>query len=210
MRIITEDNIKQLENMTYSKNIDKLTFQTNTEPKAIVSGNTRLLAEMNKEPHNVTPNQYYTPEMVASDQYNSPIMDSTPGSPPYAPNSPGVFTDSMIAAEIEARQNATSPLYFVNTPESPPYAPNSPGVFTDSMLRVDREARKQAQQNATSPLYNPYTSEEEELLNEMSQRAREYKTGDSVFYRGDETENRVWQVISIGDKYIKIETNMPR
>ena len=37
MRIITEDNIEQLENLTYSNNIDKLMFTKNIEPQQIVS-----------------------------------------------------------------------------------------------------------------------------------------------------------------------------
>ena len=30
-----------------------------------------------------------------------------------------------------------------------------------------------------------------------------------MYYRGDETANRIWEVINVGDKYIKIETEVP-
>jgi len=204
MRIITEDNIKQLENMTYSKNIDKLTFKPNIEPRSIVFDNVRLLAEMNKDPHNITPIQQNSPESPPYAPY-SPIMVE-PESPPYAPYSPVEITDAMIAAQNEAKQNTTSPQYNPNTPDndSPPYAPYSPVVMTPSMIAAAEEANR----NATSPQYKPYTPEDEEL-NDLSQRAREYNTGDTIYYRGDETANRIWRVRSIGDKYIKIETDMP-
>ena len=37
MRIITEENIDQLENLTYSKNMDKLMYTTNIEPQKIIN-----------------------------------------------------------------------------------------------------------------------------------------------------------------------------
>jgi len=211
MRIITEDNIKQLENMTYSKNIDKLTFKPNVEPSQIVRENIRLLADVNKEPHNISP---YSPSPTpASPDANSPpyapaSLDAN--SPQYAPYSPVILTESEMADAIakaeEAKRNATSPQYNPNTPDSnsPQYAPGSPVILTEQQIAEAEEARR----NATSPLYNPNTPEDAEL-NELSQRAREYHTGDAVYFRGDETPNRVWRVSSVGDKYLKIETEVP-
>jgi hypothetical protein len=208
MRIITEDNIKQLENMTYSKNIDKLTFKTNVEPSQIVKDNIQLLAVANKEPHNISP---YSPSPTpASPQY----APTSPDSPQYAPYSPALLTEEQMAEEMakaaEAKQNATSPQYNPNTPDSnsPEYAPGSPVILTEQQIAAENARAEEAMMNATSPLYNPNTPEDAEL-NELSQRAREYHTGDFVYYRGDETPNRVWRVSSIGDKYIKIETDVP-
>jgi hypothetical protein len=206
MRIITEDNIKQLENMTYSKNIDKLTFKTNVEPSQIVRENIRLLADVNKEPHNISP---YSPSPTPASPPYAPASPDV-NSPQYAPYSPVVLTESEMADAIaiaeEAKRNATSPQYNPNTPDSnsPQYAPGSPVILTEQQLAEAEEARL----NATSPLYNPNTPEDAEL-NELSQRAREYHTGDAVYYRGDETPNRVWRVSSVGDKYLKIETDAP-
>jgi hypothetical protein len=214
MRIITEDNIKQLENMTYSKNIDKLTFKTNAELSQIVKENIRLLADVNKEPHNISPyspspSPASPPYAPASPPY-APASPDEPNSPQYAPYSPVILTESEMADAIakaeEAKRNAASPLYNPNTPDSnsPQYAPGSPVILTEQQIAEAEEARL----NATSPLYNPNTPEDAEL-NELSQRAREYHTGDAVYYRGDETPNRVWRVSSVGDKYLKIDTDVP-
>ena len=217
MRIITEDNIKQLENMTYSKNIDKLTFKTNAEPSQIVKENVRLLADVNKEPHNISP---YSPSPTpASPPYapgSPPYAPASPdaNSPQYAPGSPVILTESEMADAIakaeDAKRNATSPLYNPNTPDSnsPQYAPGSPVILTEQQIALENAKAEEAMLNAASPLYNPNTPEDAEL-NELSQRAREYHTGDAVYYRGDETPNRVWRVSSVGDKYLKIETEVP-
>lgn len=216
MRIITEDNIKQLENMTYSKNIDKLTFKTNVEPSQIVRDNIQLLAVANKEPHNISP---YSPSPTptsppyapGSPQYapTSPDVNS----PQYAPYSPVILTESEMADAIanaeEAKRNAASPQYNPNTPSnSPQYAPGSPVMLNEQQIALENAKVEEARRNATSPLYNPNTPEDAEL-NELSQRAREYHTGDAVYYRGDETPNRIWRVSSVGDKYLKIETEVP-
>jgi hypothetical protein len=219
MRIITEDNIKQLENMTYSKNIDKLTFKTNVEPSQIVRENIRLLADVNKEPHNISP---YSPSPTptspeyapGSPQYAPASPEYAPGSPQYAPYSPVILTESEMADAIakaeEAKRNATSPQYNPNTPDSnsPQYAPGSPVILTEEQIAQENAKAEEAMINSTSPLYNPNTPENAEL-NELSQRAREYHTGDAVYYRGDETPNRMWRVSSVGDKYLKIETEVP-
>ena len=224
MRIITEDNIKQLENMTYSKNIDKLTFKTNIEPSQIVRDNIQLLAVANKEPHNISP---YSPPAsldANSPQYAPASLDenSPPyapasldeNSPQYAPYSPVLLTEEQMAEEMakaeEAKRNATSPQYNPNSIDSnsPQYAPYSPVILTEQQIAEENAKAEEAMLNATSPLYDPNTPENAEL-NELSQRAREYHTGDAVYYRGDETPNRVWRVSSVGDKYLKIETDVP-
>lgn len=199
MRIITEDNIKQLENMTYSKNIDKLTFKTNVEPSQIVRENIRLLADVNKEPHNITP---YSPSPTPTSPPYAAAASPGATSPQYAPYSPVVLTEEQMAEEIakaeEAKRSGTSPQY----------APYSPVMLTEQQIAEENAKAEEARLNSTSPLYNPNTPEDAEL-NDLSQRAREYHTGDTVYYRGDETPNRVWRVSNVGDKYIKIETEVP-
>lgn len=191
MRIITDDNIQQLENMTFSKNIEHLTFKPDVEPNHIIMDNIQMLATA--EPHQYTP----------YDEEAQDIIKIT--TPPMAPYSP----PETAFAPVEANRNATSPVYNPNTPlETPPMAPYSPYKMTDSELAKVAAEAEEAKRNATSPLYNPNTPETAEL-NELSQLAREYHTGDNVYYRGDTLPYRLWQVTSVGDKYIKIETNTP-
>jgi hypothetical protein len=196
--------------MTYSKNIDKLTFKPNVEPSQIVRENIQLLADVNKEPHNISP---YSPSPTPASPPYAPTS-SDANSPQYAPGSPVILTESEMADAIakaeEAKRNATSPQYNPNTPDSnsPQYAPYSPVILNEQQIAEENAKAEEAMLNATSPLYNPNTPEDTEL-NELSRRAREYHTGDVVYYRGDETPNRVWRVSSVGDKYLKIETEVP-
>jgi len=198
MRIITDDNIKQLENMTFSKNIDKLTFKSNVDIQNIVSENITNLSIANREIDNVAP-----PKSL-SKQSDNDIETS----PQMATDSPYIITDEDYAQIAQSKLTATSPLYNPNSPESIQMATDSPYVMTDD----DYAQVEQSKLTATSPLYNPNSPYETPVDMEtqtLSQEARSYSSGDTVFYRGDETPNRVWNVTSIGDKYIKIETDIP-
>ena len=200
MRLITEDNIKQMENMTYSKNIDKLTFQTNTDVKEMVMQNVHKLAHLNALDQNVTPIDEKTPPFVPVSpdyppdysEYNIPqktVPDSAESSI-YNPNTP---SESLPYAP----DSANSTIYNPNTSsESPPYAPGSP--VTPSAFN---------QGSFEPPPYAPDSADAES--EQLSQQAREYSKGDVVYYRGDETPNRTWRVSNIGDKFIKIETDIP-
>ena len=144
MRIITEDNIDQLINMSYSNNINELLkSKENLEElansyKGMIMGKKRELyskpvtknvpkevpeypdikMEETSEFKPVTPS--FSPESppFASD---SPAYNPNTESPPYAPGSPAYNpnTDSPPFA-------LDSPGYNPNTPSSPPYAPGSP------------------------------------------------------------------------------------
>ena len=198
MRIITDDNIKQLENMTFSKNIDKLTFKSNVDIQNIVSENITNLSIANREIDNVAP-----PKSL-SKQSDNDIETS----PQMATDSPYIITDEDYAQIAQSKLTATSPLYNPNSPESIQMATDSPYVMTDD----DYAQVEQSKLTATSPIYNPNSPYETPVDMEtqtLSQEARSYSSGDTVFYRGDETPNRVWNVTSIGDKYIKIETDIP-
>lgn len=208
MRIITDDNIQQLENMTFSKNIEHLTFNSDAEPNHIIMENIKMLAT--NEPHNITPFdeeaqgsiEITTPPMAPySPLVTPPMAPRSPlATPPMAPHSPYTPPETAFAR---------TPVYNPNTSiETPPHAPYSPYKMTETELSQLAAQAEEAKRNATSPLYNPNTPEDAEL-NELSQLAREYHTGDTVYYRGDTVPYRLWQVTSVGDKYIKIETDSP-
>jgi hypothetical protein len=139
MRLITEENIQQIENMTYSKNIDKLMFKPDIKPEEIVTAikgaltgkKTDLTTPVSiheKTPENQIPtNDDY--RLPGEDEYRLPGEENfSPVSPPYAPTSP----ESPPYAPNESPQyNPSTPTnYYLESPpyageglESPPFAP---------------------------------------------------------------------------------------
>jgi len=122
MRIITEDNIDQLINMSYSNNINELLkSKENLEElansyKGMIMGKKR---ELYSKP--VTKNvpkevpEYPEIKMEETSEFKPVTPSFSPESPPYASEN----TDSPPFA-------LDSPAYNPNTPSSPPYAPGSP------------------------------------------------------------------------------------
>ena len=121
MRIITEDNIQQLENMTYSKNIDKLLLKENATPKNVLEKiRESIRTPMLDKYGNVVKIEETSPdkkfEYKETQQYNQEPPPYAPGSPAYNPESP-LFSPSSPAYAPEY------PLY---APISPAYVPRSP------------------------------------------------------------------------------------
>jgi DNA-directed RNA polymerase II subunit RPB2 len=138
MRIITEDNIDQLLNLSYqSRNIDKLLHiesDTDKQKRDIKEIVEKYKEDMDKLASNIKPmekmvfNMDVAPQSIESSQFTteshpwvpyktnineSPVFN--PNSPPYAPESPLWTPGSPIPYQ--------SPQY---NPNSPPYAPESP------------------------------------------------------------------------------------
>jgi DNA-directed RNA polymerase II subunit RPB2 len=152
MRIITDDNIDQLMNMSYSDNVNKL-LKTDTqdlsklindyknaltqklrENQETSSKNFSKTLEMNNRvtPQSYDQNTIYVPQ--SPDESYSPAY--APGSPAYAPGSPAYAPGSPAYAP-------GSPAY---VPTSPAYVPTSPAYVPD--IKADA---------STSPAYAPYS-----------------------------------------------------
>ena len=220
MRLITDDNIEQMESMSYSKNIDRLTFKTDFSPQDIVREtkyniNASELNKARRENITMTPDTpespVYAPGTPGSPEYapGSPeyapgtpgyppvspeYAPGTPGSPEYAPGTPG-------SPEYAPGSPAYPPVSPEYAPGSPEYAPRSPAGMTEN---IENTFSNQLQKD----IYGSPTPEKPEF-NELSKQAHEYTVGDLVHYRGDETPNRIWNVANIGDRFLKIETNTP-
>jgi hypothetical protein len=183
MRIITEENIDQLENLTYSKNMDKLMYTTNIEPQKIINEIKKNLTDSMKHPK--TPGDAYTPEnpdnLPMRDQDKDTnfvedgddrmlkalydVPDSDDNSPPYAPSD--------------------SPPYVPkNDSYSPPYAPNGDSYSPPMAPNND----------SYSPPMAPTTT------------GFNMNVGDIVYFRGDNLVGRIWKIRNIGDRFITIET----
>jgi len=178
MRLITEDNIQQLENMAFSKNIDKLMAITDVKPKNIVDSIKKKLSGKK------------------GDVFTTPINEPSPSpeypsdaSPAYQPSSVGTISPTDSPEYQPFSRNTPPGEFEPHSPTSPP-----PGGFEPH--------------SPTSPPPNEMTGGDSESLDILSEQARQYNIGDSVHYRGDVLPIRIWKVTYVGDRFLKIETPM--
>ena len=211
MRIITEDNIDQIEHMSFSKNINKLLSldkQQNIDAKTMETierdyGFNRwneLQPNENNEllrtPQDVldlrekTRQEFITKQLFAHTEND----DSTVYNP-NSPNSPYQPTQDELDMIEKQRQefiaaNPNSPIY---DPNSPAYAPVSPDFAPASPAYAD----------PNSPAYADVSPD---FASEGGNN-KDYQTGDIVHYRGDKLPNRLWNIINIGDQFMTIKTD---
>ena len=108
MRIITEENIEQLENMTFSKNIDNLLFKKDTNIQEIIKNIERTLAS-NSGNIDIAPGSC---EQVTAELTSEP-------SPQYPDTSPAYESENEF--------------YLPNSTDSPPYNPFASSPENDFM-----------------------------------------------------------------------------
>jgi DNA-directed RNA polymerase II subunit RPB2 len=186
MRIITEDTIQQLENMTFSKNIHTLLFEKQIDPKQIVEKiKNKLSGNVEKEREQNQKKALYaapaTPEM-------SPQFEET--SPAYVPTEEelGEYSDTSSPKYIPAKdefepstpEGTPPPRFAPTSPEGPPpFEPTTPeGTPPPDLVFNDREQDQE----------KVFMKEEE------------------VHLRGDLLPERLWTIRNIGDQFITIET----
>ena len=181
LRIITDDNIEQLENMTFSNNIDLLLHKKDVDVRTIVKDIRNILQNNDATedtPISIVPAEEDDLLMVEDDSpaYNplSPYHsyekkdEVSPGYTPYAPETP------PYAPETPPYAPETPPY----APETPPYAPTSVDSTPDSYIPP------------------PPPIDDEPVFN-IEER---------VHYRGDFKPSRIWTIVNIGDQFMTIET----
>lgn len=182
MRIITEDNIQQFENMSYSKNIEKLMFTDKFDPKSMVN-------EMKRQLLNKT-DVFDTPD---SNYIKTPSPEYATGSPAYQPSEEeyeklkDIYKKTAEELERSPEYNPLSPeqRFSPHSPDEPPpgqkiYSPHSP--------------------EEPPPWVNPSTN-----LNILKEQAQTYNVGESVHYSGDNKPERIWKITEIGPTLITIK-----
>lgn len=177
MRIITEDNIDQLESMTFSKNMTTLGIDGQYAYKTSIANKLKNVKEDSDTPLK----EPTTPEN------NSPVWEGhTPDeSPPYAPTSP--------------QYAPTSPPYAPSTPadsvdvqnwSSPPYAPATP----DSAIIVS---------SPTTPDYAPPTTGGGDKLSKYNINDKVYYRGDRSKPLNGQLQK--WTIIKGGNNFLTIK-----
>jgi DNA-directed RNA polymerase II subunit RPB2 len=181
MRIITEDNIEQLENLTFSKNINVLLHNNDITPQNIVNQIKRKI--MN------TKSDIKTPEMPMEVQ----------GSPEYPDVSPAYESPENELKEM-FRNSSVSPPYNPFVSESQSFNPTTPD-FPPPPNEF----------NPTTPDFPPPDNFENlsQQANEYSIGEDVYYREDPPIYdqMGNPLPPRIWKIKNIGDKFITIITN---
>ena len=181
MRIITEDNIQQFENMSYSKNIEKLMFTDKFDPKSMVNDMKRQL--LNKT------GVFNTPE---SNYMKTPSPEFATGSPAYQP-SEEEYERLQRLYHKTAEELERSPEYDPTSGQKI-YSPHSPDFSPTS-----GERREQA--NVEPPAWaTPSTN-----LDILKEQAQTYNVGETVHYSGDNKPERIWRITEIGPTLITIK-----
>ena len=141
LRLITDDNIEQLTNLSYSENhkvisgsetienlgkellekLKKLSMEEKTKQEKI-SGSLRRESGFGDASINI-PAVITTPYTKLSPDYRPPQKVIAPTSPPYVPTSPPYVPTSPPYVPTSPPYVPTSPPY---VPTSPPYVPSSP------------------------------------------------------------------------------------
>ena len=199
MRIITDDNIDQIESMTFSNNMKILGIEGRFDYKSkidkLVKGekqdtlyDNNVLEEISKTPDYPPESPPYAPD---SDGPKTP--DYPPESPPYAPDSDGPKTPDY-------------------PPESPPYAPDSdgpktpdypPGAFESPPYSPDSDGPK-------TPDYPPGAFESPPYGPTSFGGSNNNSINKIVYYRGYKGRDKngllqKWKVIKGGNKFCTIQ-----
>ena len=182
MRLITEDNIEQLENLSFSKNIHKLLHAENIKTKAVVA-NIRKELQQTLRPTN-TPERIMDRDsdkgmvwkVLDSDKDSSPAY--VPETPPYMPGTPsGSPPNNVNSNGSDGSADSSVPFTFFGNPKYPDTPSMEGGQGTGQSM------------GGTNSL-------------------PEYTVGETVFYRGGSKANRPWKVKDTGSgEFITIETD---
>jgi DNA-directed RNA polymerase II subunit RPB2 len=199
MRLITEDNLDQIENMTFSKNIGHLTYKKDATPMDLISMIKQQVAAHHGKIFK-TPLDTFTPEVSPTFPTDvSPAYQPSPGeilptqygenSPmynPYDPNSPISDAPAFYSPHSTDEPPPGTPIiYSPHSPLDPPPADmviNSPDFSTWK------------KQNTTPEMKQGGGSSEE----------NEFQVGGRVHIRGRPDSARPWKITRIGDKFITL------
>ena len=222
IRIITEDNIQQIENMSFSHNLELLTESntymtpekvrvTKVQPKNIITDMEKALRKNKSE---IMRRKIDTPEMTEFETLpgyqTSEFPPYSTHTPPYAP--PNAPHTPHYAPPYAANSPPYAPPYAANSPEyaanSPEYAANSPEYAANS----PPYAANSPEYAANSPEYAPIAPTNEPNLRIPKTPpfppppSGEFKKGVMVHFRGDTKPTRLWEIQEVGNGFVSIRT----
>ena len=211
VRIITEDTIQQLENMSYSKNVNRLMHMLDSEPMSkvidMVQKETLAKTRGKKEGdiYNSVESTYTptpSPEFATGSPAYQPEYDPN-DSPAYDPNASPAYNPIASPANSSSVYNPNAS----STDESSVYNPN--GEFEprspDEPPPTDQFGSRNAEgfYEPRSPSFSPT---EEERRAQAGGGQEFLHKGGKVFLRTDTKPRRLWNVKNVGNRFVTIET----
>jgi len=212
LRIITEDNIQQMENMAYSGNMGKLTLNPNITPKDVVEEIKKRLAATDKrkdtpeEDMGISPAYANTSPAYVSNTGNYPegspvfipgISDATPSPPQgqFVPGTPDFSPPPPPSGEIIAKKQVK-------------IAPPLP----ESKRRLLKKQREELAKLKTKSVNFNTPESEQDSFDDIAERNARFEINDVVLLRGDVYPSRLWTItkISSDNKFITISTTDDR
>jgi hypothetical protein len=176
MRIITEDNIEQIANMSYSNNLDKLLKQKGTRPEHLIDAIKKTIAKKTMWKDEIkTPLSAYTPT-PSIDIDSVPFIETSPA---YVPSPETV--DDYLALGTDKNNG------------SPVYNPVSPA--SDDEVFGGGNAETTVHLENTNPYMDSDTASHGFQVGD--QVLRRGQTGGEA--------RRPWTVSNVGDKFITIK-----
>jgi hypothetical protein len=190
MRIITEDNLDQMENMSFSKNIERLTYKKDASPMDLIN----MIKQQVTAHHGKlfkTPSDAFTPEP-------SPTFP-TDVSPAYQP-SPSEVLPTQYGENSPVYDPNYSPAY--NPNDSPAYNPNSPS--SDSSIVYSPHSPEDSP--PPGHIYSPHSPEDPPPWQQVGGSSEEkgFQVGGRVHIRGRPDAARPWKISRLGDKFVTL------
>jgi hypothetical protein len=181
MRIMTEDTIEQMENMSYSNNVDILANQKISENGVI---NTRSLVDAIKQSLAVKRGEMHS------------LKQEIKEFEPRTPETPFVAREEVVSEYVTPPYIETSPAfqpsydeeYLGETSDSPQYNPNTPPLMSGGARHRDVDTEDPDQ-------------ETEEI------RQTDFPIGKRIMLRAvtDGYPARPWQIVHEGDQFLTIK-----
>ena len=239
MRIITDDNIEQFDNMSFSNNMELLGIGGRFDYRA------KLKQNENEQPNeNIKHFISYSPlnEVNTPDSPPSPLNEgNTPDSPPSSYNSFDKFKDGIPKEEREElndddlklikmmmyeNDNKASsphtPEYPPSSPKSPEYPPSSPKTpeYPPSSPKSPEyppsspKSPEYPPSSPKSPEYPPGAFSSSPPYGPASGGGNKFGLGKMVYYRGGNGRDKngilqKWKIIKGGNKFITIKRVTP-
>jgi DNA-directed RNA polymerase II subunit RPB2 len=198
LRIITDDNIEQIENMSFSKNIDLLLRKEDITVESIVKAMDKTVREGNRKEKIVAPDNNELEGFIPEKVFQPISPDYPPDSPAYVPMTPeNLSYNSPVFNPNSPDYPSESPAYVPMTPEnlsynSPVFNPNSPEYATGSPAYITK-----------SPSYGP--GSEEQMGGGMNEYG-EYAIGQTVSLRGlvGGGKKNIWTIRDITPEFTTV------
>ena len=194
LRIITEDNIEQIESMSFSHNIQTLLDDKEATPKSLIESIQKRISQKQIE-RTQTPADGYTVDESDSPEFAS----ASPAERPLDSEGNPIDTDW---GSYDPNASEKSSLQSIQSPEYAPYSPaDRPLDSEGNPIETDWGSY-----DPNSPYASPENTESSQKKMEGGNGQADYKIGGRVCMRKckDKNTRRPWEITHMGPKFITI------